>query len=259
VKLTRSGSTITAFESSDGSSWTQVASDTLSLPASALVGLAVSSHVSGTKAAATFDSVSVTTTSAPPPPPPPPPQSTLPAGWTDRDIGSVPVAGTGGYANGTYTINGAGADIWGTADAFNFAYTTLSGNGTVIARVATEQAANAWTKAGVMIRETLTAGSAQATMLVSPGKGLAFQRRPQANGVSVNTAGSLNAAPRWVRLTRTGNVFDAYESADGANWTLVGSETIPMGTNVFVGLAVCAHTSSTSAKATFDNVVISNP
>ena len=153
-------------------------------------------------------------------------------------------------------MTGSGADIWGTADAFNFARTQMTGDGTIVARVATVQFADKWSKAGVMIRETLSAGSAHALMLVSAGKGAAFQRRPVANGDSVSTAGSLSTPPRWVKLTRTGNVFNAYESADGANWTLVGTQTIPMAATVYVGLAVTSHTTSTSAKATFDNVVI---
>ena len=252
VKLARSGNTITAYESANGSTWNLVASDTFSMPATVYVGLAVSSHVTGTTATATFDSVTVGG-SAPPPPPPPP---TLPSGWSDGDIGSVPIAGTASYSNGTFSVTGSGADVWGTADAFNYARAQMTGDGTIIARVASVQYADKWTKAGVMIRETLAAGSAHAFMLVSPGKGLAFQRRPAANGDSVSTAGSLNTAPRWVKLTRTGNVFNAYESGDGANWTLVGTETIPMGSTVYVGLAVASHTTSTSATATFDNVVI---
>ena len=105
-----------------------------------------------------------------------------------------------------------------------------------------------------MIRETLDAGSAQAFMLVSSSKGVAFQRREATNGISVNTAGSMSTAPHWVKLTRSGNTFIAYESADGTNWTLVGSDTIPMGTNVLVGLGVTSHTTSSSATCTFDNV-----
>ncbi|MEJ7709151.1 MAG: PA14 domain-containing protein [Pyrinomonadaceae bacterium] len=36
-----------------------------------------------------------------------------PAPWLARDIGSVTLAGDAGYANGTFTIKGSGADIWG--------------------------------------------------------------------------------------------------------------------------------------------------
>ena len=252
VKLSRAGNTITAYESANGTTWNTVGSDTFSMPSTVYVGLAVSSHVAGTTATATFDSVAIDT-GAPPPPPPPP---TLPDGWSDADVGSVPLQGSASYANGTYSVTGSGADIWGTADAFNYANAQVTGDATIIARVASVEYADQWTKAGVMIRESLTPGSAHAFMLVSPGKGLAFQRRPAAGGESVNTAGSLTTAPRWVKLTRTGDAFEAFESGDGANWTAVGSDTIPMAATVYVGLAVTSHTTSTSATATFDNVVI---
>ena len=74
---------------------------------------------------------------------------------------------------------GAGADVWGTADAFHYAYRTLDGDGTIVARVASIQNVNAWTKAGVMIRNSLSPSAAQGFMLVaaSAAKGVPFQRR----------------------------------------------------------------------------------
>ena len=184
--------------------------------------------------------------------------STLPAGWSQADIGAVPFAGSGSDSGGTFTVTGSGADVWGTADAFHYVYTNLSGDGTIIARVATVQDVAVWVKAGIMIRETLGAGSAQAFMLVSSAKGLAFQRRDATNSTSVNTAGPMATAPYWVKLTRSGNTFTAYSSPDGTTWTMVGTDTIPMATNVYVGLGVTSHTTSASATCTFDNVNINN-
>ena len=89
----------------------------------------------------------------------------LPPGWSDTDVGSVGVAGATTYNGGTFAVVGSGSDIWGTADAFHYAYKPLTGDGVVVARVATVQNTNAWTKAGVMIRETLDPASAQASML----------------------------------------------------------------------------------------------
>jgi phosphatidylserine/phosphatidylglycerophosphate/cardiolipin synthase-like enzyme/regulation of enolase protein 1 (concanavalin A-like superfamily) len=247
VKLTRSGDTIRAYESSNGTSWTQVGSNTFSMPGSVLIGLAVSSHVSGVTCTTTFDGVSVTA-SAPPPPP-------LPSGWDDADVGAVGGPGKASFAGSTFSVTGQGADIWGTADAFNYAYRTVVGDTTIIARVATVQNVNAWTKAGVMIRESLSPGAAHAYALVSASKGVAFQRRPTTGGVTVSTAGTLSAAPRWVKLTRVGNVFRAYESSDGSTWSLVGTETISMNASVLVGLAVTSHSTS-PATATFDGVAV---
>ena len=54
----RHGSTITAYRSSNGTSWTTVGSASLSLASSVQIGLAVSSHDNSRLAAASFDSVS---------------------------------------------------------------------------------------------------------------------------------------------------------------------------------------------------------
>src|SRR4051794_12531031 len=96
----------------------------------------------------------------------------LPAGWSSTDIGAVGAAGQASWSAGVFTVAGAGADIWNTADAFRFAYTTFTGDGTIVTRVASEQSVASWTKAGVMMRESLAAGSRHAAMIVSPGKGL---------------------------------------------------------------------------------------
>jgi hypothetical protein len=93
-------------------------------------------------------------------------------------------------------------------------------------------------------------------MLASAAKGMAFQRRALSGGASTTTAGTLSGAPRWVKLQRNGNLFSAYESVDGTNWTLVGTDTIVMDTTVYVGLAVTSHTSGASAVCTLDGVVI---
>jgi regulation of enolase protein 1 (concanavalin A-like superfamily) len=185
------------------------------------------------------------------------PSTALPADWGQSDIGAVPFAGSATYTNETFSVTGSGADIWGTADAFHYAYRTLTGDGTIAARVASiPQGVNSWVKAGVMIRASLAADSPHAFMLASAAKGVAFQRRALAGDVSTSTAGTFSAAPRWLKLQRNGNLFSAYESADGVNWTLVGTESITMGTTVYVGLTVTSHTTGASATCTFDGVVI---
>jgi phosphatidylserine/phosphatidylglycerophosphate/cardiolipin synthase-like enzyme/regulation of enolase protein 1 (concanavalin A-like superfamily) len=180
--------------------------------------------------------------------------TTLPGGWATRDIGGVAAAGSASVSGSTFTVKGSGADIWGTADEFRFAYRTLTGDGAIIARVQSITNQNAWSKAGVMMRETLTAGSKHATMFVSAAKGLAFQRRTSTNGTSTSTAGAAANAPYWVKVTRTGSTFRAYQSADGSNWTLIGSATMNMTSTIYVGLAVTSHADGALATGTFTNV-----
>jgi regulation of enolase protein 1 (concanavalin A-like superfamily) len=243
VRLARSGQVITASVSADGATWTVVGQGTFAMASNVLVGLAASSHDPTTLATATFDAVSVTT-----------PPASLPTGWSSRDIGSTGVTGSASAVAGTFTVRGAGADIWGSADAFRYAYRALNGDGSMTARVASLDGTQAWTKAGVMIRESLTAGSAHALMLVSAGKGTAFQRRTTTGGVSTSTTGPATAAPRWVRLSRSGQTISAFVSTDGVSWTRVGQDSFSMAATVWVGLAVSSHDSSTLATATFDQI-----
>jgi hypothetical protein len=95
-------------------------------------------------------------------------------------------------------------------------------------------------------------------MLVSAGRGLAFQRRTSAGNESVSTAGSANAAPRWVKLERRGNTLNAYESANGSTWTLVASDSFTFGSAVYVGLAVTSHDDTRLATALFDSITVIN-
>src|SRR4029079_11993392 len=120
----------------------------------------------------------------------PPPPGALPAAWDHRDVGAVGVSGSAGFdaATNTYTVTGAGADVWGTADAFHFAYIPVDGDFRVTARVASVQAVAAWVKAGGMLRASLDPSSAQRFMLVSAAKGRASQRRPASAGLSTSTA-----------------------------------------------------------------------
>jgi phosphatidylserine/phosphatidylglycerophosphate/cardiolipin synthase-like enzyme len=188
------------------------------------------------------------------PPPPPPPTDPLPEGWQAGDVGAVGPTGSASEASGVFTVKGAGADVWGSSDAFHFAYRSLTGDGSITARVSDINGSQSWTKVGVMIRASTAANAAHGFMLVSTAKGLAFQRRQATGGTSLSTAGPLTTAPRWVRLTRSGNTVTAYESADGSTWTLVGSDTISLPSTALVGLAVSSHTTTSLATGTFANV-----
>ena len=180
----------------------------------------------------------------------------LPAGWQSVDVGAVGAAGSASGDLAALSVDGAGADIWGTADAFHFVYTSLTGDGSVLTQVTSEQYVADWTKAGVMMRETLSPGSKQASMFVSAGKGFAFQRRVATSGVSTSTSGGTGRAPYFVRMSRFGGTFTASMSADGANWTTVGSETIAMAATINVGVAVSSHVASSLATVTFASTAV---
>jgi hypothetical protein len=174
------------------------------------------------------------------------------------DVGGVGVRGSASHSGGVFTVKGAG-DVCCSADAFHYAYRSLSGNGTIVARVATLTGSRASTKAGVMIRTSTAAGSQHGFMMVTTGLGLAFRWRTATGGTSAHTLAGSGTAPRWVRLVRAGNVLTASHSTDGTTWTAAGSVTIAMPANVLVGLAVSSYTTAATATATFDRVSVTSP
>jgi len=162
---------------------------------------------------------------------------------------------------GTIIMNGTGTDIWANGDQFRFAYKSLTGNGSIVARVDRVSVAHEWSKAGVMIRESLDAGSAHAFVAATPTPihGTSYQRRLVTNDVSTSTDVDVTPAvlPYWVKLTRTAGTFAAQYSTDGATWvdiTVTPALTFTMASNVYIGLAVTSHSAGAVCGAKFSKV-----
>jgi glucosylceramidase len=182
----------------------------------------------------------------------------LPNPWVTADIGSVGLAGSASYLNGTYTLSGSGADIWNAADAFRYADQPVNGNCEIRARVTSLQNTDPWAKAGVMLRDGTAAGAINAAVLITRSNGVAFQVRSTTGVATTSTAIGAVTAPNWVRLVRgSSNLFTGYYSSDGANWTQIGSSVnIPMSNAALAGLEVTAHNNASNCVATFDNVSV---
>jgi ABC-type transport system involved in multi-copper enzyme maturation permease subunit len=140
-----------------------------------------------------------------------------------------------------YVPYGPGGEV--VADSFNFAHQALTGNGTITVRVISFSGAHAditgnghaaqvgsglvpglapWSKAGIIIKQSLHEGSAYAAMTVTGSNGARMQYNY--TGDIAGLAGNVSAAsPRWLRLARSGDTITGYDSADGTHWTRVGS------------------------------------
>ena len=161
--------------------------------------------------------------------------------------------------NGNILMNAIGADIWNYGDEFRYAYKTLTGNGTIVARIESLGNSDAWAKAGVMIRQSIEPGSTHAFMsvTVSGGNGASFQQRLTANGISTNNdnTGPVVSVPYWVKIERTGDAFSGFISPDGATWTQLGAaQTITMTGPILIGLALTSHNTTVTTAAEFSNV-----
>jgi hypothetical protein len=200
--------------------------------------------VTGTAASATHSTSVSLTVSAP---------GSLPSPWLDTDVGAPSPAGSAAYAGGVFTVNGAGADIFGTSDQFNYLYQNTAGNGTFIARVASETNAGSTNdKAGVMWKASTTAGSPYILIAAAP-SGLVKVQYNFSGSISTSTYAFPNV---WMKLVRSGSSFSAFLSPDGVTWTSVLANktltTIP--TAATVGLFECSHSTTKLGTATFDNV-----
>jgi len=135
-----------------------------------------------------------------------------------------------------------GPDGGWVSDSLYFVHQPLAGNGSLTVRVTSltglysthGQAAGAsptagmtpgvqpWSKAGIIIRASTAQGSAYAAMIVTGTHGARMQW--DFTGDTAGLAGKVSAtSPRWLRLTRAGDVIRGYDSADGAQWALVGT------------------------------------
>jgi hypothetical protein len=145
----------------------------------------------------------------------------------------------------SFTLGPAGEPV---TDSFYFVHQPLTGDGTITVRVTSMTGllppANAqlgsvgpaqtgdtrpglypWAKAGIIIKENLNQGSAYAAMMVAADNGVRMQWNY--TGDTPGLPGAVGPSnPRWLRLTRSGDVLTGYDSADGTHWTQVGTVTL---------------------------------
>jgi hypothetical protein len=177
--------------------------------------------------------------------------------WSHRDIGDVSTKGMAQLKDDVHTITGT-LDIWGKADGFHYVYQPFEGDGQIVARVTATQNTNEHAKAGVMFRESLDPGARHATMVVTPVDGTQFLRRKEAGNITTNTNPGRNRGtlPCWVKLVRKGDSFTAYESLDGKDWLLAGTDTVALGRKAYVGLVSSSHQKLVTNTSKLDNVSV---
>jgi hypothetical protein len=159
-------------------------------------------------------------------------------------------------------MNADGTDIWGTADSFLYAWLPIGANRQITVRVRSIGAIDPWSKAGVMIRESLAAGSKQVDAIVSPSKGIAMQYRSATNGPSASPVQVSGAAPVWLRIRRFESAtpgapagFQAEYSTTGTLWrVLSNSVSFPIAHDSLIGIAVTSHHAGVKTQVILDDI-----
>jgi hypothetical protein len=172
-------------------------------------------------------------------------------------------------ASGGYLVAAEGSDIWATADGFNFTWELKTNDFDAVVRGVSTTHTSQWAKMGLMVRETLDPSSRNWNIVNDPASADGIfapdGTGPGANAVECNmrdtffgasggwnSGGAVPAYPNaWVRLKRTGNLLEAFFSANGASWTRLAAYNT--GTNVngaltnvaYVGLCTTAHNNDT--------------
>jgi len=183
------------------------------------------------------------------------------AAWMGRDISNATIMqGNSTVTGTTCTIQAEGAWDWTTQDDFRYAFRSLVGDGSIVARVSRlDNVGNGAANAGLMIRDTMDAASKDAYLNLSVQYGnLSFGTRGTEN---TNPTGIYNTFyghfPIWLKLVRTGNVFTGYTSTDGVTWSAsLGSYTAVMGPTVYIGMTATSHMGGALTTAVFDNIVV---
>jgi ABC-type transport system involved in multi-copper enzyme maturation permease subunit len=122
-------------------------------------------------------------------------------------------------------------------DAFYFVHRTLTGDGSITARVAAlGDDAEPWAKAGVIVKQSTKVGSAYAAVLLTGDHGV----RMQHDYTEDTAAPPSSADSQWLRLSRKGNSLTGAVSQDGEHWSTIGSAQVGLGDSVQAGLFVAS-------------------
>jgi len=180
-----------------------------------------------------------------------------PSPWTCADIGHPASLGDQRFVDGTWTISGGGADIWGGTDQFHYVWQPVVSDSFITAHITSQTLPDISSKAGVMLRQNADPNAPNYYFLVSSHDiGVAY--RAVRGGDSTVLLRFPHVLPTYVGVRRQGDTFTAYTSTNGKTWSRVpgSTMTISMGTTALAGLAVTVHNDGALSRAAFDHVSI---
>ncbi|HEA29984.1 MAG TPA: biopolymer transporter TolR [Leeuwenhoekiella sp.] len=158
-----------------------------------------------------------------------------------------------------YTITGSGTNIWGQKDEFQYLYQSIQGDFILRARVKfLGENGDPHRKIGWSIRDNLNGDTKHVSAAIHADGLTSLQYRKETGG-NTEEFKSTDSLPDVIQLERRGDTYYMATAKWGEPLTTVEIGNIGLRNEVFVGLFVCAHDASATAKAVFQNVRIIKP
>ena len=195
--------------------------------------------------------------------------ASTPPGFSNLDIGSPQLPGSADHVEAGWDLMAGGVDIWEKSDQFHFVHKQIAGDFDIAVRVEGFTPAHLYSKAGLMIRESLSPDSPHLMFLVfsdnSPRNNnlgaYEMQFRAAAGGGCLAVYPSVKppAPPEfpaaypnsWLRVRRKDDRFTAFASTDGKAWKVYGVQELKLASRVYVGPALTSHNPDAAATARF--------
>jgi len=136
-------------------------------------------------------------------------------------------------------------------DSFMFVHQPLVGNGAVTVRLSSLSGAATsggpvgpvlapWAKAGIIVERHTSQGAAYAAVMATGAHGVRMQYDYTHDAPGLPGAVAVSS-PRWLRLTRIGDIITGYDSPDGSHWSDIGTAQLRgLPSAVQVGLFVAS-------------------
>jgi len=189
---------------------------------------------------------------------------TAPIGQFDNheDIGQPKIAGSAVY-NGVsqeYSVAAGGVNMWAQRDEFQFVWKRMTGDFILQARVEfLGRGVEPHRKAGWMIRPTLDADAPYVDGMLH-GEGLtSLQFRRTKGGITAQTEMPAAKGSDVIQLERKGDKYIFSAAKFGEPFITAEVSDVPLGDQVYVGLALCSHNPDVTERAIFRDVRLIRP
>jgi len=176
------------------------------------------------------------------------------------DVGNPITSGNASYdpITQTYTLTGAGENMWYGKDQFHLAYQRIKGDFIIRATIEfVGKGSHEHRKIGIIARNELTAESPHANASIHGDTLSSIQYRTEPGSDTQEVKLSV-FHPTDIEFQRKGDVFTLSAAVFGENFKSVSQE-VKLNDEVFAGIFICSHLPDVTETAIFRNVRIIIP